>query len=111
MMEITETLAVPQTGGEVIVHIEITDTAQPVAAVPENPETVAVAQEQPRKEEPKKMSQKLSTPAVKPDPGGRPQANGDATSGAAHVAWLYADRAYKESQPQIISDGGKGVSN
>lgn len=54
---------------------------------------------------------KLSTPPAKPDPGPRPQANGDAASGAAHVAWLNADRAFKESQPLPISDGGKGVSN
>jgi hypothetical protein len=46
-----------------------------------------------------------------PDPGPHPQANGDATSGADHVAWLNADRAAKESMPQNVSDGGKGVSN
>jgi hypothetical protein len=102
MQEISETLNI---GGQVVnVHVEIAEP-EPIAA------PVAVApQEEPRKEE-KKLSQKLSSPAVKPDPGPRPQANGDATSGAAHVAWLNADRAFKESQPLPISDGGKGVSN
>jgi len=61
---------------------------------------------------------KFSSPPSKPDPGGKP--NGQSGNTAAIPAgtpnpnmgdWVTADQAWKQSIPQVISDGGKGVSN
>lgn len=49
---------------------------------------------------------KFSTPPAKPDPGPKPHG-----ANPPLQDWVKADIAYKESQPQAISDGGKGVSN
>jgi hypothetical protein len=61
------------------------------------------------------MMAKFSTPAAKPDPGGKPStdtaANGKTAGVLSMPDWITADRAFKESQPLPISDGGKGVSN
>ena len=69
MKEITETLAVPQAGGEVV-NIEITETPEPAPAVPESPEPAPVAvapQEELRKEE-QKLSQKFSNTRIETRP-------------------------------------------
>jgi hypothetical protein len=48
-------------------------------------------------------------PPAKPDGHITPAT---ATSTATRMGdWVKADMAYKESQPLIVSDGGKGVSN
>jgi hypothetical protein len=61
------------------------------------------------------MMAKFSTPTAKPDPGGKPTsdtaANGKTGGVLSMQDWVTADRAFKESQPLPISDGGKGVSN
>jgi hypothetical protein len=56
---------------------------------------------------------KLSTPAAKPDPGSKPSTDAAANgkTGLSMPDWVAADRAFKESQPLPVSDGGKGVSN
>jgi hypothetical protein len=68
------------------------------------------------------MAKKVPPPftATLPDPGGKPQ-NRVATSPVtfqqaqadtqAFAAWIRADMDYKESLPQAVSDGGRGVSN
>jgi hypothetical protein len=114
MAEISETLNI---GGEVV-NIEITETAQ---AVPENPEPAPVAvsspapQEERKREEPQKVTTKLSTPNPQPNPGSKPgtdaAANGKTAGVLSMPDWVAADRAWKESQPLPISDGRKGVSN
>ena len=62
-----------------------------------------------------KLSQKLSTPAAKPDPGAKPSsdaATNGKTSGVPSMPdWIAQDQAFKQSTPQNISDGGRGVSN
>jgi hypothetical protein len=45
-----------------------------------------------------------SNPAKKPDPGPKPHND-------QIKDWVKADQAFKESRPENISDGGKGVSN
>jgi hypothetical protein len=50
------------------------------------------------------LSQKLSTPAAKANPGPKPHND-------QIKDWVAADMAYKESQALPISDGGRGVSN
>jgi hypothetical protein len=61
------------------------------------------------------MTTKLSTPAAKPDPGPKPLSDAAVNGKTAGVLsmpdWVAADRAFKESQPLPVSDGGKGVSN
>ena len=61
------------------------------------------------------MMAKFSTPAAKPDPGGKPTtdtaANGKTGGVLSMPDWVAADQAFKQSQPQAISDGGRGVSN
>jgi hypothetical protein len=56
-----------------------------------------------------------SNPAKRPDPGPKPSTDTAANGSTAGVPslrdWVKADQAFKESQPQNISDGGKGVSN
>jgi hypothetical protein len=51
--------------------------------------------------------------AIQPDPGAKPSSDSAANgkSGLSMPDWVKADQANKESQPQTISDGGKGVSN
>jgi hypothetical protein len=50
--------------------------------------------------------------ATTADPGPKPTASdSNPASQRAFTEWLRADRDFKESQPQVISDGGKGVSN
>jgi hypothetical protein len=109
MAEISETLNIG--GQSVNVEVEITEKPEPEPI----PAPVAVApQEEPRKEE-QKLSQKLSTPTAQPNPGGKPSTDAAANGKTAGVLsmpdWVAADQAFKQSQPQAISDGGKGVSN
>jgi hypothetical protein len=56
-----------------------------------------------------------SNPAKKPDPGPKPQtdsaANGQVSGTPSLKAWVGQDQAFKQSTPQNISDGGRGVSN
>jgi hypothetical protein len=56
-----------------------------------------------------------SNPAKKPDPGSKPssdaQINGKTAGVAGMPDWIGQDQAFKQSTPQNISDGGKGVSN
>jgi hypothetical protein len=55
---------------------------------------------------------KMTTPTPQPNPGSQKQAkDNDVASQQAAVNWVQADQAYKQSVPQVISDGGKGVSN
>ena len=75
MQEISETLTL---GGQVVnVHVEIAEKPEP------EPTPIAVSspppEEQRKREEPK-VSQKLSTPAAKPDPGAKPSSDA-ATNG------------------------------
>jgi hypothetical protein len=99
-------------GGQVVnVRVEIGEKPEPEPI----PAPVAVApQEEPRKEE-QKLSQKFSTPAAQPNPGGKPStdaaANGKTGGVLSMPDWVAADQAFKQAQPQAISDGGKGVSN
>jgi hypothetical protein len=90
-------------------HVEIAEKPE------SEPAPVQVApQEEPRKEE-QKLSQKLNTPAAKPDPGAKPSsdaATNGKTSGVPSMPdWIAQDQAFKQSTPQNISDGGRGVSN
>jgi hypothetical protein len=59
------------------------------------------------------MSQ--NNPAKKPDPGPKPStdtATNGKTAGIVSLPdWIAQDQAFKQSTPQNISDGGKGVSN
>ena len=52
---------------------------------------------------------------VQPVPAAKPTSDASAngqTSGTLSMGdWVKADMAWKESQPLIVSDGGKGVSN
>jgi len=61
------------------------------------------------------MTTKFSPPAAKADPGPKPStdaaANGKTPGVPSMPDWVTQDRAFKESQPLPISDGGKGVSN
>ena len=56
-----------------------------------------------------------SNRAKKPDPGPKPQtdaaANGQISGTPSIKDWIGQDQAFKQSAPQNISDGGKGVSN
>lgn len=56
---------------------------------------------------------KLSTPPAAKDPGPKPgtDAAANGKTGVSFGDWVAADRAFKESQPLPISDGGRGVSN
>jgi hypothetical protein len=58
---------------------------------------------------------KFSTPAAQPITPAKPTSDAAANGKTAGVLsmpdWVVADRAFKESQPLPISDGGKGVSN
>jgi hypothetical protein len=111
MAEISETLNL---GGHVVkVHVEIAEKPEP-----ELPAPVAVApqeEERKRREEPQKVTTKLSTPTAQPNPGGKPgtdaAANGRTPGVLSMPDLVAADRAWKESQPLPVSDGGKGVSN
>ena len=68
-----------------------------------------------RKREEPKLTTKLSTPTAQPNPGAKPgtdaAANGKTAGVLSMPDWVAADRAWKESQPLPVSDGGKGVSN
>jgi hypothetical protein len=109
MHEISETLNI---GGQVVnVHVEIADKTEPEPI----PAPVAVEpQREPRKEEPK-LSQKFTTPAAQPITPAKPTsdaaANGTVPGTPSFKDWIGQDQAYKQSIPQSISDGGKGVSN
>jgi hypothetical protein len=52
---------------------------------------------------------------VQPVPAAKPTSDANTnglTSGTLSMRdWVKADQAWKESQPLIVSDGGKGVSN
>jgi hypothetical protein len=54
-------------------------------------------------------------PAAQPNPGSKPttdaQANGKTGGVLSMPDWVAADQAFKQSTPQNISDGGRGVSN
>ena len=56
-----------------------------------------------------------SSPTKKTDPGPKPssdaQVNGKTAGVASLQDWVTQDQSFKQSQPQNISDGGKGVSN
>jgi hypothetical protein len=107
MAEISDPLTL---GGQVVnLRVEIAEKPEPEPI----PAPVAVApQEEPRKEE-QKLSQKFSTPTAQPNPGPKPSSDASANgkNGLSMPDWVAADRAFKESQPQAISDGGRGVSN
>jgi hypothetical protein len=56
-----------------------------------------------------------SKPTAQPNPGPKPStdaaANGQVSGTQSLRDWVAADQAFKQSTPQNISDGGKGVSN
>jgi hypothetical protein len=58
---------------------------------------------------------KFSTPAAQPIPPAKPSSDASANGNTPGVQslkdWVGADQIYKQSIPQAISDGGKGVSN
>jgi hypothetical protein len=61
------------------------------------------------------MTTKFTTPVAQPIPPAKPltdtAANGQVAGTASFKDWVQIDQAYKQSIPQAISDGGKGVSN
>jgi len=56
-----------------------------------------------------------SKPTAQPNPGSKPTTDSAANGKTAGVPsmpdWVQQDQAFKQSTPQNISDGGKGVSN
>jgi hypothetical protein len=52
---------------------------------------------------------------VQPVPAAKPSSdastNGQTSGTLSMRDWVKADQTWKESQPLIVSDGGKGVSN
>jgi hypothetical protein len=104
MAEISETLNIG--GQSVNVEVEITEKPEP-ELIP-TPVSSPPAQEERKREEPK-LSQKLSTPGAKPSTDA--SANGKTGGVLSMPDWVAADQAFKQSTPQNISDGGKGVSN
>jgi hypothetical protein len=61
------------------------------------------------------MTTKFTTPATQPITPAKPTsdvaANGTIAGTPSFKDWVQLDQAYKQSIPQAISDGGRGVSN
>jgi hypothetical protein len=109
MAKISETLDI---GGEVVnVHVEIAERPEPE---PISAPVVVESRDEAQKRQEQKLT-KLSTPAAQPNPGAKPSTdaatNGKIGGVLSMPDWVAADRAWKESTPLPVSDGGRGVSN